>query len=151
MLRSDRASRHFGFSFTTLCCHLPSASLGHYAALSFIVKGRSLQITSESCELNGLNDFNNFTNVLILQSTNRQNTLSLAPFVNPKSTFCRLSSVICRLSFLTSDLRLLTSGFKPHAPCLPREIFTPWKALAVSTGAPVATISPGLYALCLFR
>ena len=28
---------------------LPSASLGHYAALSFIVKGRSLQIANKAC------------------------------------------------------------------------------------------------------
>jgi hypothetical protein len=40
--------------------HMPAASSGHYASLSFVVIGKSLQIASESFELNGFNDLNGF-------------------------------------------------------------------------------------------
>ena len=72
---------------------MASPSLGHYASLSSVVIGRSLQIASESWELNGFNDFNGFNafneltsvhpetrfSVVILRSNATKNLIAIGP------------------------------------------------------------------------
>jgi hypothetical protein len=53
-------TRHHCFALIELHVILASPSLGHYASLSFVVIGRSLQIARDSGDLNGFDDFNGF-------------------------------------------------------------------------------------------